>query len=408
METMSMTPQTPNDPFYMSAPASPRRTSLEGLCFLSVPTSPTRRTLKAAYDLDTEPTTPKTCEDSSSNVGEFEFETSRRFNVDEYKVESEQKSESQMEDPRQNHVRKESLPAMAFADDLFSDGKVMPLKPPPRLQYPNDKKFDKQSLTLSSPRSPTGVLRLPFHRRSLWNDDFDPFMVALENVKEEKVGKSQANHRRARSMSPFREISQKETNELSGSSRQQINQMGLILPTQQSEPNLNKRMESNESTFLMWVTDQNRQMGRQEQVKQVKKSSIKLAEPKGVLFARRARLVKVGHEKPRKPSLITPTVEEGESAKETGVTCTKEAKSQKIKNFLFRSGSMRKISNEDKPKSSNATESRPNLTRKFSFESTGLTQYNEEKRVSEVTRMTLNQYRPKLLLCMGYGVKYVQ
>ncbi|XWS52593.1 hypothetical protein CRYUN_Cryun11dG0084300 [Craigia yunnanensis] len=411
METKFMTPQTPNDPFYMSAPASPSRISLEveGLSFFIVPTSPTRRNLKPAYDLDTEPTTPKTCEDSSSHFDEFEFETSRRFDVGEYEVESEQKSEPKVEEPQQNHRRKESFPAMAFADELFSDGKVMPLKPPPRLQYPDDKKFDKQSSTLSSPRSPTGVLRLAFQHRSLWNDDFDPFMVALENVKEEKVGKSQAkSHRRARSMSPLREIGPKGINDLSGSSQQQINQMGLILPTQQSEPNLNKRMESNESAFSMWVSNKNKQMNRQEQVKQVKKSSLNLAEPKGVLSAGRARLVKVGHEKPRKPSLITPTEEAGESAKESRVTCTKETKSQKIKNFLFRSGSMRKISNEDEPKSSNATESRPNITRKFSFKSMGLTQYNEEKRASAVTRMTLIQYRPKSLLCMGYGAKYVQ
>ncbi|XVF47273.1 hypothetical protein PTKIN_Ptkin03bG0096300 [Pterospermum kingtungense] len=393
---MSMTPETPNDHFYMSAPTSPRRISLEGLCFLGVPTSPTKRTLKV-YDLHTKPTTKKTCEASSSNADEFEFETSRRFNVDEYQVISEQKSESQPEDPHQNNVRKEYLPAMAFADELFSDGRVMPLKPPPRLQYPDDNKFDKRSSTLSSPRSPTGVLRLPFHRRSLWNDDFDPFMVALENVKEEKVGKSQAkNHRRARSMSPFREISPKGTDDLSGSSRQQINQMGLILPTQQSDPNLNNRMKSNESPFLMWVPDQKRQTSGQEEVK----SSIKLAEPKGVLFARRARLVKVGHEK---PSLITPT----ESAKEAGITCSKETKSQKIKNFLFRNGSLRNISNEyNKPKSSNATDSRPNLTRKFSLKSMGLTQYNEGKRVSEMNRITPLQ--PKYFLCMGYGAKYVQ
>ncbi|XWS28355.1 hypothetical protein CRYUN_Cryun25bG0061300 [Craigia yunnanensis] len=332
METMCMTPQTPNDPFYMSAPVCPRRISLEGLCFFSVPTSPTRSNLKP----DTEPTTPKTCEDSSSHIDEFEFETSP-FDVREYEVESEQKSESKVEKPHKNHGRKESFPAMAFVDELFSDGKVMPLKPPPRLQYPNDKRFDEQSSTLSSPRSPTGFLRLlPFQRRSLWNDDFDPFMVALENVKEEKVGKSQAkSHRRARSMSAFKEIGPKGANDLSGSSQQKINQMGLILPTQQSEPNLNKRMENNESDFCMWIPNKNRQMGHQEQVNQVKKSSLKSAEPKGVLFARRARLVKVGHEQPRKPSLITPKVEAGESAKESGLTCTKKTKSQKIKNFLL-------------------------------------------------------------------------
>lgn len=385
---MSMAPETPNDPLYMSAPTSPRRIK-EGLCFLSAPTSPTRRTLKAIYGIDTEPTTPKTWEASSSNSNdadefEFEFETSRRFNVDEYEVISEQKPDDQsrsMELHNQNlHVSRESLPAMAFADELFSDGKVMPLKPPPRLQYPDEKKLDRQiSSSLSSPRSPTGVLRLPFHRsRSLWNDDFDPFMVAWENVKDEKMV-----HRRSRSMSPFREPD--------------LNQMGLILPTQQSQPNLNNRMnKSNESSpsFPMW--------DQEEQVKlPVKKScSITLAEPKGVVFARRARLVK--------PSSITPTpsVEAGESAKEGGISCSKETKSQKKKiiNFLFWGGSMRK--NGDMPKSSNARVSR--LTRKFSLKSMGLNQYNEGKRVSEMNRITLLQYRPKLLVCMGYGAKYVQ
>ena len=83
----------------------------------------------------------------------------------------------------------------------------------------------------------------------------------------------------------------------------------------------------------MWIPNKNRQMGRQEQMNHVKKSSLKWTEPKRALFARRERLVKVGHEQPRKPSLITPTVEAGESAKESRLTCTKETKSRKIKNF---------------------------------------------------------------------------
>ncbi|KAG8488725.1 hypothetical protein CXB51_016687 [Gossypium anomalum] len=354
---MEMTPQTPNDPFYMSAPASPNRISLEveGLCFFSVPTSPTRRALKVAYE-------------TSPNVDEFEFETSRRFNVDEYEP------EFQPEEPNQNHGGvKELLPTMAFADELFADGKVMPLKPPPRHQYSN-------SFTWSSPRSPpTGVLRLPFQRRSLWNDDFDPFMVALKNVKEENQVRT---HRRSRSMSPFRErgTTPKETNDYSGTSQHRINQMGLILPRKQSVP------------------DQNRQMGRQQQVK---KGELKLAEPKGVLFARRARLVKVGNGKPTKPSEMDSC-----STMEGGDAHAKQTKGQKIKNFLFRSGSMR---NENKPKCcANGTQSRPKLKRKFSLKAMGITQYKEEKRVPEVTLTTLIQYRPKLLLCMGYGAKYAK
>ncbi|KAK8661097.1 hypothetical protein V6N13_051998 [Hibiscus sabdariffa] len=322
-----------DDSFYMSAPVSPRRISLEvgGLCFFSVPTSPTKRTLKAVY------------EDSSSNGDEFEFETSHRFDVGQCEVESKQKLESEPEEP---------LPAMAFADELFYDGKVMPLKPPPRLQY-----HHKQSLSLSPLRSPSSGLRLPFQRRSLWNDDFDPFMAALKNVKEEKGGKSQAkNHRRARSMSPFRE---KETN-------------GLMLPTKQSDSNSDKTTESKEHA------------GERQ---------LKPAEPKGVVFARRARLVKVGN---------------GNKPRDTSVAIGKhQTKGQKMKKLLFRSGSMR---NENK--GANGTEARPKLKRKFSLKAMGIAPYKEEKRVSEsqatLSLATLIQYRPKLLLCMGYGAKYVK
>ncbi|XVF20154.1 hypothetical protein REPUB_Repub11eG0173800 [Reevesia pubescens] len=62
--------------------------------------------------------------------------TSRCFNVEAYEVES--------KNAHQNRGRKEPLLDIAFADELFSDGKVMPLKPSLWHQYPN-KKFDKQS-----------------------------------------------------------------------------------------------------------------------------------------------------------------------------------------------------------------------------------------------------------------------
>ncbi|OMO87216.1 hypothetical protein CCACVL1_09194 [Corchorus capsularis] len=372
-----MTSETRNDGLYMSAPGSPRRVSVESLGFFSVPTSPRarRRTL-----------TLLNAESCINGFDNFEFETSRRFTVDEIEVES--KCQNQKEDiiPHDHHSRKESLPAMAFADELFSDGKVRPLKLklPPRLEYSNDDV--KQSSALSSPRSP---LKLPFQRRSLWNDDFDPFMAALKNVKQEKEKENVGEAKNHRPMSPF-----KDTNDLSSQqaqAQQQINEMGLILPTtRQSETNSvpNKKMESNESAFLTWlsVSDQNKQMGCQQQVK---KSPIKLEEPKGVVFARRARLVRM----------------------EAGQSGTREtsSKRQKLKKFLFRSASVGNISSQ----SSNATResnSRPNITKKFSFKNMGLTQYNEEKRVSQVTRMTLVQYTPKLLLCMGFGsasAKYV-
>ncbi|KAK8630632.1 hypothetical protein V6N13_079417 [Hibiscus sabdariffa] len=338
-----MTPQTPNDTFYMNAPTttSPRRISLEvgGLCLFSVPTSPNR--------------TPNTCEDSSYNDDdEFEFETSRHFNVGAREVESKQKSESR---PGES---KASLPAMAYADELFCDGKVMPLKPPPRLQY------HKQSSILPSPRSPSGGLRLSFQRRSLRNDEFDPFMAALKNVKEEEAGKPQTkNHRRARSMSPFREreiTTPKETNDILVSNQQQINQM--------ADPNSHKMIESNGPT-----------------------------KPKRVVFESRASLVEVGNEEPGEPSAVDAAMEGG-----------KQTRGQKIKNLLFRSGSMRTMSSKNKGKcSANGTESGSKLKRKFSFKAMGLVPCKEEK-VSEVTLTTLIQYRPKMLLCMGYGAKYAK
>ncbi|KAK8474451.1 hypothetical protein V6N13_107758 [Hibiscus sabdariffa] len=310
------------DSLYRNAPTSPRRISLdvEGLCFFSVPTSPTKTALRAAY------------EDSSSNGDEFEFETSRRFHVGEREAaESKQKLESQPEEP---------LPAMAFADELFYDGKMMPLKPPPRLQY-----HHKQSSVSSSPTSPSGGLRLSFRRGSLWNGGFDPFTAALKNVKEEK-GK---NHRRARSMSPFRE---RETNGMLVSNQQEIHPMSLVLPN----PSSNKTTEIKQ---------------------EVKKRQSKPGEPKGVVFARRARLVKVGNEEsnPRKP----------------GVDSTpKHAKGQKkMKKLWFSNG--------------NGTESMPKIKRKCSLKAMGITQYKEEK-----TLTTLIQYRLKLLLCIGYGAKYVK
>ncbi|XP_051141769.1 uncharacterized protein LOC127258809 [Andrographis paniculata] len=97
--------------------------------------------------------------------------------------------------------RGDSLPAMAFADELFLNGQVMPLKLPPRLLI-NDPS-EPNSFRRRSPPAAGTVCRLPFPRRmSSWNDDFDPFAAALEKVRDEPHRKSQ--HRRSRSYSPFR------------------------------------------------------------------------------------------------------------------------------------------------------------------------------------------------------------
>lgn len=326
METLSS--QVPNDSFYVSAPTSPGRCSLEYLCFHSAPTTPTRKAFNiAVLDHETEPGTPNTYKDANSTFDEFEFDTSQRFNLNECQIEAGWKSKQD--------EQKMSQPAMAFADELFCDGKVMPLmplKPPPRLQYINSDKLDRQSSTLPSPKSPSSRVRLPFQRRSLWNDDFDPFMVALENVRAAGEGKSAGNtHRRARSMSPIRATSPQSSNALENA--------------------------------------------RGSPIKRAAKSPTKLTEPKEVLFARRARLVKVDQENPSKGGPFNPNRGTGES---TG---------NRIKRFLFRSSSKGKRETEKRQKQDpNSTETKP----------------------PAATKLTLTHYRPKLFLCVGLGSKYVQ
>ncbi|KAI3723746.1 hypothetical protein L2E82_35503 [Cichorium intybus] len=141
--------------FYLSAPTSPGGFSPQNLRFYSTMSSPLHHAGEH-----------KTTDD------EFDFGSSRRLDNDGWPP---------------------SISTMAFADELFSDGQVLPLKLPPRLQR-------------SVPTSPTAVrsrTRNPFAHRSKWNDDFDPFMIALEKVSEEPGGRMSV-HRRSRSYSPFR------------------------------------------------------------------------------------------------------------------------------------------------------------------------------------------------------------
>ncbi|GKU93483.1 hypothetical protein SLEP1_g7075 [Rubroshorea leprosula] len=252
METLSS--QVPNDSFYVSAPTSPGRCSPEYLYFHSAPTTPIRKAHNiAVFYHDTEPGTPNTYEDANSTFDEFEFDTSQRFNINKCHVEAGWKSEQD--------EQKKSQPAMAFADELFCDGKVMPLmplKPPPRT---------------SPQRSNT-----------------------LENA---------------------------------GGSP----------------------------------------------IKRAAKSPIKLNEPKWVLFARRARLVKVDQGNPGKAGPTNPNRE------------TRESTGKRINRFLFRSTSTGKRETEKKQKQDpNSTETKP----------------------PEANKLTLTHYRPELFLCVGLGSKYVQ
>lgn len=394
--------ETQNDVCFASTTSSPSRCSIDSMFFYSEPTSPTRRlSSNALLRSQTEPTSPRTYEDSNSNLDDFEFETSRHF----YHIDVNMTSKQVFKSPVNHRSRQEkqhkelgdSLPSMAFADELFCDGKVMPLAPPlklpPSIRGRDDNRNGYRSYTAtSSPRSPRSVLKLPLPRRSLWNDDFDPFMVALENVKEEKRGNN--NHRRARSMSPLRVTAQKKSNGSLDLSNQQNNQMGPEGPIQLLgfNPNDQRKLSVSAST---------RQTGPEDLVKQVGQSPSLLAEPKGLMIAR--QLEKMSHEKtPGEPDTTWvpgPQVEETSEERKRRVS-----KRQRVKKFVLRSLSSSKVNDENKAKNENVVSRKPSFMRRFtSFMSKEHAQNgNGEERVSDVAKMALVHYRPSFSTCLGY------
>ncbi|CAA0805878.1 Protein of unknown function (DUF1645 [Striga hermonthica] len=137
------------------------------------------------YTYVTAPTSP-----IPPGLDDFEFETSSKFNSGRH---------NNNFDPTFFDYYGGQNGKIAFADELFSDGLVMPLKPPPRLHH--------DSSAASSPTRPATLCRLPFSRKNN-NDDFDPFVAALQKVTEEKRrGRVPGpRQRRSRSYSPFRAV----------------------------------------------------------------------------------------------------------------------------------------------------------------------------------------------------------
>ncbi|PSR90123.1 Estrogen receptor beta-1 like [Actinidia chinensis var. chinensis] len=226
-----------NDSLYVSAPTSPSSSSsLNSMQFYSAPTSPTRKTANGSLDYENE--------DLNSNFIEFEFETGKKFRLEGITFERRQSFGYPFGDQKQQEEEGLTRPTMAFADELFSNGQVMPLKPPLWLRSPSGVY---QSSTASSPRSPGSGLRIPFPHRSKWNDEFDPFAVALENVKDEKRGKS--HHTRARSLSPFRTTTPQWSGDSGGWNQHKHKQGGPLVPMQhQMGPNQNGLTESKGSS----------------------------------------------------------------------------------------------------------------------------------------------------------------
>ncbi|KAJ8646382.1 hypothetical protein MRB53_008130 [Persea americana] len=186
---MESNPSTP----YVSARSSPGRTSLSEIpSFCSAPGSPTHGLTAASFVWESGCGLIKGAK-TDFDSDDFEFETSRRF---ENNLHQHQQLQHQEEDRRIG----EQLPAMSFADELFSNGHVLPLKPPPRLQIGST-----QGPRISTLRSPSSVLCGPFSGMSFKNKEFDPFMVALENVrKDETRGIQMTPDMRSQSFSQMR------------------------------------------------------------------------------------------------------------------------------------------------------------------------------------------------------------
>lgn len=394
------------DELFVSAANSPSWCSVDSMSFYSAPTSPTKRL--PLLRSHTEPTSPRTHEDSNSNLDDFEFETSSRCNhigINMASFESPVNHRSWEE--KQHKECGNSLPTMAFADELFCDGKVMPLAPPLKLppSFRGRENYHRSYTAVSSPaRSPRSMLRLPLSRQYLWNDDFDPFMAALENVREEKQrGKTQENknHRRARSLSPLRFTAQKKSNGSLDVTNQHVSEMGQERPIQLLgfNPNDQRKLTDSAST---------RRTSPQDLVKQVGQSPTLLTEPKGLMIAR--QLEKMNHEKTPHAPYTTwvpgPKMEEkSEVSKESEGTKKRISKRQWLKKFLLRSLSSRRVNDEDKAKNQDVGSRKPSFMRRFSsFRSGEKAQNgNGEGRGSSVAKLALVQYRPRLSFCLGYG-----
>lgn len=193
----------------MSAPASPDAPRVSNVSlFYSAPASRCRENAFPPYNIDAGKLDPiRSCEKTSLDSDlDFEFNTSWGCVLDADEFITSQDFESPLH--KKSRPRGDSLPSMAFADELLCDGKVMPLKPPP-CSYYESKGGNQSPVGSPSPKSPRSGFKVSFHfrHRSRWNDDFDPFIVALENVKGDSRARrtTQANdHRRTRSLSPFR------------------------------------------------------------------------------------------------------------------------------------------------------------------------------------------------------------
>ncbi|KAG2390995.1 hypothetical protein LR48_Vigan07g036500 [Vigna angularis] len=355
-----------NESCYMSACSFGQE-----MWFYSEPTSPSRLRLRSPFDSQTDSTTPTETEyeDSDFTGDEFEFETSRRFNGSVTDLDSEinQKDEK--------NPFGDSLQTMAFADELFCDGKVLPQMPPLKLP-PRLEKFEVGSIyrsKLASSRSSRLVFRLRLSRHSFRNDDSDPFTVALEKVRGEKRRKSNVRHvfRRSRSLSSFRSFRHKFKKS--------------VRVTKSSQP------ESHCSDTAEVVRELEKRP-----LKEVSGRTNVLSESKGLVFARKMRLV---------ASISKLDIATKKDEGKRGGFWRRNKKRESIKKFLFRLRNLGKANAQSKLEDKMEAQERPPSVRKLDLKaatSTESKQCDRDPRTGELTKTRSVCHRPKIFPCLGY------
>ncbi|CAL5190438.1 unnamed protein product [Lathyrus oleraceus] len=383
-----------NELCYMSASSCNQN---QDLFFYSAPTSPSRLKFIEHIGSQTGPTTPRSYEDVNSNLDRFEFETSRRFNHSELIGSKVDRKDAKVFEEHQR-LCEDSLPTMAFADELFCDGKVMPMMPPlklpPRLVQNGD---SAQSSRATSPKSPTSKLRLPFSR--LWkNDDFDPFKVAFEKVREDKRGKSKGREhglRRTRSLSPLRDFNKCDKHVGQSESR--------------------KHDESHCCEKLPLMSFPEGQMLRElleEPMQEALGRENIVSEPKGLAFARQVREVKVANDtnfefEPKKTLVSNAAKEPKKDENKKSGFWTRNKKIESIKKFFFGNSNKGKASDQQKLKDKKEAIGKQTLVKKLDMKSVSSTQstsWSKDEISGEFTKMRLVCHRPlpKSFLCLGY------
>ncbi|XP_075512173.1 uncharacterized protein LOC142547667 [Primulina tabacum] len=365
---MESEPMFSSSSVYVTAPNTPNPiTKSNSLEFsTSAPVSPRRKT-----------------GDSGSNFDDFEFETGKifsgRLQFEEIGLCSGSPHGDQEDigfaDKLRDQSRGDSFPAIAFADELFLNGLVMPLKLPPRLQYDSDSNSFSQWPTslASSPKSPRMACRFPFVRKNAWNDGFDPFMVALQKVKEEKTGRN-GQHRRSRSHSPFRIVS-KSPSDLGSRNKDLYNKEDI------STHSYSGPLEFKGSAYARWVRDQTREALNQQEP----------TSPGEFIFGQPATPVKLENSKEN-------------VAGENGANG--ETKVQKLKGFLLRYASFGREKSGNLVIKKGTEAKKPSYFSKLSFKFKQNGNGSGKKKMPSDKSMAVVEYKPStsFALCLGYGV----